>query len=385
MSISKIKATCMAIGLFYGAVAIAQCDKAYLAPLDVNAYYSGTESLTGEPLKAALNQLIDDHTKLSYACAWTILREADEDPLNSDNVIGFYGRRSIPKVDQDNGQSTGDFWNREHVWSKSHGISSTSMSAYSDLHHLRACDKSINSSRSDKDFADGGSPHSECSGCSVTTQSWEPADEMKGDTARIMFYMATRYEDEPGESNLELVDAVDTSGSEFGDLCDMVQWSVDDAVDAPEMQRNEIVYQYQGNRNPFIDRPEYVLEIWGDTCGVSPPEPIDNDGDTIDDAIDNCPEVANVNQDDLDSDGIGDACDVDIDGDMVRNVIEVAVGTDPNDPTDGEEAAELVAGAISGDKNVPALGALGMLFLALSMLGLSILRANRKRAVIGDV
>ena len=76
---------------------------------------------------------------------------------------------------------------------------------------------------------------------------------------------------------------------------------------------------------------------------------------------------------------------VDIDGDMVRNVIEVAIGTDPNDPTDGEEAAELVVGAISGDKNVPALGALGMLFLALSMLGLSILRANRKRAVIGDV
>ncbi|MDA8978180.1 hypothetical protein N9H21_02570 [bacterium] len=105
----------MAIGLFCSSVAIAQCDKTYLAPLDVNAYYSGTENLTGEPLKAALNQLIDDHTKLSYACAWTILREADEDPLNSDNVIGFYGRRSIPKVDQDNGQSTGDFWNREHV------------------------------------------------------------------------------------------------------------------------------------------------------------------------------------------------------------------------------------------------------------------------------
>ncbi|MDB4431072.1 DUF1705 domain-containing protein [Pseudomonadales bacterium] len=67
-----------------------------------------------------------------------------------------------------------------------------------------------------------------------------------------------------------------------------------------------------------------------------------------------------------------------IDGDMVRNVIEVAVGTDPNDPTDGDEAAELVTGAISGDKNVPALGALGMLFLALSMLVLSGIRIKRK-------
>ena len=67
-----------------------------------------------------------------------------------------------------------------------------------------------------------------------------------------------------------------------------------------------------------------------------------------------------------------------IDGDMVRNVIEVAVGTDSNDPADGDEAAELVAGAISGDKNVPALGALGMLILALSMLVLSGIRIKRK-------
>ncbi len=255
--------------------ALAACDQTYAA-VDINSYYSSAADLSGSALKTALNTIIKGHRNLGYSCAWDILRMADEDPGNSDNVIGFYTRRSIPKADRDYGQNTPNAWNREHVWAKSHGISSKGMAAYSDTHHLRATDKSVNADRGSKDFADGGSAHWECSGCRFTGTTWSPPDEVKGDTARMMFYMATRYEGGDGVPDLNLVDAVGTGGNQFGDLCDMVQWHVQDAVDAAEKNRNDIVYSFQGNRNPFIDKPDYALHIWGEACGIDPPPPVDD-------------------------------------------------------------------------------------------------------------
>jgi len=204
-----------------------------------------------------------------------ILREADEDPSNDRNVVGFYTRRSIPKSDRDSGQNDPDSWNREHIWAKSHGFPRRSQDAYTDAHHLVAADRSVNSDRSDNDFEEGGAPDDECTGCFEGSGTWEPPDEVKGNVARMMFYMDIRYEgnDGSGTPDLQLVDLASTERSntfgQFGKLCTLLDWHIQDPVDARERSRNNVIHSWQGNRNPFIDRPRYAMQIWGEQCGLS--------------------------------------------------------------------------------------------------------------------
>lgn len=265
-------------GAFYLPAVFAECVKTEHAPLfDTVQYYRATTDLTGSELKHALNRIIRGHTRYSYTpCVWEILKEADVDLENDRNVIGFYTRRSIPKSMQDNGQRGGDAWNREHIWAKSHGFPAKSQHAYTDAHHLRAADRSVNTDRSDNDFDVGGSPDDECSGCFEGQGTWEPPDIVKGDVARMMFYMDVRYEgdDSSGTPDLELVNNSSTERSsefgQFGKLCTLMQWHLSDAVSSEEIRRNNIIYSWQGNRNPFIDHPEYAQAIWGMACGVTP-------------------------------------------------------------------------------------------------------------------
>ena len=172
-------------------------------------YYDSATGLTGEDLKAALHEIINDHTVVTYADLWTILKETDEDPNNTDNFILIYTGRSIPKT------SVYPDWNREHVWAKSHGFPDESDYAYTDAHHLRPADESVNADRGNLDFDNGGTQHPEATDCYYDSDSWEPRDEVKGDIARMMFYMSTRYEGD-GDANdnydLELVDYVGSSG-----------------------------------------------------------------------------------------------------------------------------------------------------------------------------
>lgn len=254
------------------------CTKITQPTYDETSYYSGLNGLSGESLRSALNDKINVHQYYSYSpCTWVILEEADEDPNDSSAVVGFYTRRSIPKADRDQGGNTPDYWNREHIWPKSHGFSSKNQYAHNDTHHLRASDKSVNADRGNLDFAEGGSPHYECSECSSTGSTWEPPDEVKGDTARMMFYMDVRYDggDSSSVGDLELVDGLTSTGQlTMGVLCDLMAWHIDDPVSLAEQQRNDIIYSWQGNRNPFIDHPEYAVSIWGPTCGISlPTEP----------------------------------------------------------------------------------------------------------------
>jgi len=241
---------------------------------DYNAanYYAAAYGLTGTALKLSLNNMIKDHTRYDYSpCTWEILKQADQHPSEPDSVIGIYTRRAILKSNQDRGGNTPDFWNREHVWPKGHGFPNKSQHAYTDTHMLRASDKSVNADRGNSDFAVGGVQHHECSGCTYTSNTWEPPDEVKGDIGRIMFYMVVRYEagDNSATPDLELVDSLTSSDQALmGDLCDLVQWHISDPVSASEQQRNNIIYDWQGNRNPFIDHPEYVIPIWGEQCGI---------------------------------------------------------------------------------------------------------------------
>ena len=226
-----------------------------------DGYYDAANGKSGEQLKSALHDIIDDHTEISYSNVWEALRETDEDPSNSNNVILLYTGRSQGK--NENGGNADD-WNREHVWAKSHGDFGTSMGPGTDLHHLRPTDASVNSSRSNLDFDEGGSEHTEAAGNYYDSDSWEPRDSVKGDVARMIFYMDVRYEGDSGELDLELNNEVNNGSAPYhGKLSVLLEWHEEDPVDDLERRRNEIIYtDYQRNRNPFIDHPEWVAEIW---------------------------------------------------------------------------------------------------------------------------
>jgi len=233
-----------------------------------NGYYNNANGLSGEELKAALHNIIDNHIEKSYDDIRYILDETDKDPNNPGKLILLYKGNSISSV-----WDAGATWNREHVWAKSHGDFGTAPPAGSDLHHLRPADPSVNSSRGNKDFDTGGTQHVEATGCYADSDSWEPRDEVKGDVARMLFYMAVRYEgDVSGEPDLELVDYVNSSPNKeprHGKLSALLQWHIDDPVDNFERNRNEVIYSYQNNRNPFIDHPEYVSALFNPTTGIS--------------------------------------------------------------------------------------------------------------------
>jgi endonuclease I len=233
-----------------------------------DGYYDDAEGLTGEELKAALHNIIDDHVEFSYNDLRDfLLRETDEDPENSNNIILFYSGRS---QDKNTFGGNPDDWNREHVWAKSHGDFGTTPPAGTDCHHMKPTDASVNSTRGNLDFDMGGNPIAEAPGCYYDGDSFEPRDAVKGDVARMIFYMAVRYEGDNSEPNLEVVDHVNTyPNPEHGKLSVLLQWNEQDPPDDFEMHRNEVIYSYQENRNPFIDHPEFVQEIWGDPSTIS--------------------------------------------------------------------------------------------------------------------
>ncbi|MDT0185349.1 endonuclease [Microbacterium sp. ARD31] len=223
-------------------------------------YYAPAIGKSGTALRTALHDIIDDNTRLSYDQVWTALKDTDQDPGNSSNVIELYTGRSIAK--SSNGGSTGN-WNREHVWAQSRGGFTTSAGPGTDLHHIRPEDVTVNSTRGNKDFDNGGSAVSGCTDCWTDGDSFEPRDAVKGDVARMLFYMAIRYEGGDGFNDLEMSSTVGTSSSRLGDLETLLAWNSADPVDAFEMRRNDRIHStWQGNRNPFIDHPEWATAIW---------------------------------------------------------------------------------------------------------------------------
>lgn len=253
------------------ALANSACEKPNFPEFNDDYYYITIASQTGEELRSALHSIIKNHYRYSYDCVWDILLDSDENPLNPNNVILLYTRRSDPKTNRDRGQNDPDSWNREHVWAKSHGFPESKQHAYTDAHHIRPADRSINSDRSNREFDDGGVPTLECSDCLKTKDSWFPGEQIKGDVARMLFYMDVRYEGEAGQDggtpDLQLVNYITRSNvPEFGVLCILYRWHLEDKVDNAEIARNEKIYSWQGNRNPFIDHPEWVEIIWKSYC-----------------------------------------------------------------------------------------------------------------------
>ncbi|MER7813031.1 endonuclease [Streptomyces sp900116325] len=231
-----------------------------LATLD-DTYYQDALGKTGTQLKSALHSIISVQTKISYSQVWDALKDTDQDPANSSNVILLYTGRSEPK--SDNGGAVGQ-WNREHVWAKSHGDFGTSTGPGTDIHHLRPEDVTVNSVRGNKDFDNGGTAVSGAAGNYTDSDSFEPRDAVKGDVARMILYMAVRYEGDDAFADLEPNDRVNNgSAPNIGRLSVLKQWSQEDPPDSFEERRNDVIFdQYQHNRNPFIDHPEWVEAIW---------------------------------------------------------------------------------------------------------------------------
>ena len=236
-------------------------------------YYSESQNLTGNDLRIQLHNLIDNHTIISYSNCITALKQADSDVSNTNLIQLVYKTTSINNshfaYDSSNPLHL-NYWNREHVWAKSLGSfgpggSFENSPAHTDLHNLKPSDMSINSDRSNKSFDNGGTQHTEAVNCYYTNNSWEAPDNVKGDIARILFYMDIRYNGSNNEPDLNLTEELDTyPNPQIGVLSTLLEWHINDPVDDFETNRNEVIYQWQNNRNPFIDHPEYVNLIWGE-------------------------------------------------------------------------------------------------------------------------
>jgi len=263
-------------------------------------YYDAAKGLTSSALKSALHAIIDDHKPLPYTKSgnadwhdgrnvdvWEALTYTDSVCPVNDPTCGLVQllyldeSRHISQAYR-GGKGTGSNWDREHVWPKSRGFKKKSQDGYTDLHHLRPSDTNLNQAHSNYGYDIGGVPVKDklADGGTVETsarvdkagQSFEPPDRAKGQVARMLFYMAVRYEvgDDGGSEkmpDLYLKDANErTKQPWIGDLCTLVQWHHKFGVTDFERRRNDRVEELQGNRNPFIDRAEWIGEIWGGLC-----------------------------------------------------------------------------------------------------------------------
>jgi len=242
-------------------------------------YYLPAGGLTGIALKTALYNIIKNHNQYQYTAdttdVWDILKQTDKDPNNPNNVIEIYTGLSVNAAQEYN---NGNGWEREHIWAKVHGGFDTNPPAGTDVHHIRPINGSVNGARNSRYFANCTVPYSvngipTGSYTSTTQWVWKPRNEDKGDIARMIFYMAVRYEGENGEPDLEIGDSIPADNNDpapiMAKLSDLMQWNIEDPVDNWERNRNDIIYTYyQHNRNPFIDHPEYANSIWG-TLGIT--------------------------------------------------------------------------------------------------------------------
>ena len=245
-----------------------------------SAYYHTAFNSQGDSLKARLHRIIRGHTEYPYTSSstdvWDMLKDTDKDPNNPNNVILIYSNRS---VDGDQEYNGGNGWSREHVWAKSRGNFGNALGAGTDAHHIRPCDISVNSTRSNRNFDDCITcvdviDNGFNTGSKRDQNEWtfQPPVNVRGDVARMIFYMAVRYEGNNGEPDLELTDVLQTQSSQaplHARLATLLDWHRSDTVDSFERNRNLVIYGYQNNKNPFIDYPELAEFLWGDSTNYT--------------------------------------------------------------------------------------------------------------------
>ena len=258
-------------------------------------YYESARGLKGEALKAELHNIIKQNHK-AYSYNSTI-----NDMMKEYDLV--YGNSSKLNLIYTGETSKSTAFNKEHVWAKSHGDFGTAAGPGSDLHNLRPCNENLNSTRGNDNF---GSTNGQGS---LASKGWEgnyssgglfePRDDFKGDVARTIFYMATRYEktDTYGY-DLELSSPSNTSkyynfssgaSGTHGRFDDLYEWATSgiDPVDNFEVNRNNIIYdKYQKNRNPFVDHPEFIIMIYDKNYnGAGALNDLTGTGGTVEDSV----------------------------------------------------------------------------------------------------
>ncbi len=238
-----------------------------------NGYYASIEGLSGAALKKGLQDIIANPAVVHahvYGDIYDILKVADQNPENSNQVWLIYNEIPRSKIDNQTGNSIVGKWNREHIYCQSRGgfADATSFipaginvwtttgpdviaTGHGDAHHLRAVDGQENSSRNNRNYG------VDYNGPNTSVTSWH------GDVARSLFYMAVRY------NGLQVVNGnpTDLPIGYIGDLATLLNWNTQDKADDFEMNRNNYIYTWQQNRNPFIDHPELASYIFGTNYG----------------------------------------------------------------------------------------------------------------------
>lgn len=237
---------------------------------DPPAGYYASATGTGAMLKSQLHNIIDNHTVFSYNSLRSLLQQTDAVPGQPGfmdvvydtphvNVAAINPNGSIP------GWDSADTWNREHTWPRSRGVDSSGPDN-SDMHQLRPSLTDTNSDRGS--FSFGGAYGSLGGNYGLVNDGgtvWYPGDEDAGRMARAQFYMAVRYDGSDSQTNdLELTNSSNPGSNQLGKLNRLLEWHYAAPVDDFERIRNDRVYGFQNNRNPFVDRPEYVWSIFAD-------------------------------------------------------------------------------------------------------------------------
>jgi endonuclease I len=261
-----------------------------------SGYYNQASGLNGAALKTALHHVIRNHQVISYNGLWTAFYSSD-DKL-SGKVWDIYSDvpDGTPPYEYDFGADQCAItpgvenycYNREHSFPQSYFGSSSSDTIYTDLFQLYPTDSYVNSRRNNYPYGIVGTPTwisqngsrlGPCTAAGYSGTVFEPLNAFKGDLARTYFYIATRYQHEmAGWTTLNsygdaILDSTAYPCFENWFLTMLLQWNAADPVSQKEIDRNNAVYALQGNRNPFIDHPEYVDIIWAGALPVVLPEP----------------------------------------------------------------------------------------------------------------
>lgn len=241
-------------------------------------YYDDAVGKSGEDLQKSLSTILNDANDVGYNGLWNLYKTTDR--RSDGKVWDMYSDVTNYTFGTDQCDSygvEGDCYNREHSVPKSWFNKQSPM--VSDIWHVYPTDGKINGMRSNNPFGEVGSGASssknefskwgKCVTPGYSGTVFEPNDEYKGDFARTYFYFATRYKGVATSGQGALVFTSTYPYITGWQLDMLLRWHKKDPVSPKELDRNEVVYDSrQGNRNPFIDYPELVDLIFGDSRNI---------------------------------------------------------------------------------------------------------------------
>ena len=254
-------------------------------------YYAPITATGGSELLGQVHDLITTtHTYYTtYADCKDPAYVIKTDPGTDGALMEFYSQADLSSTWQSGAVGT---WNREHLWCQSlsnglwNNVNNNTTGGGSDLFHIRPTESRLNSTRNNNKYgiATGGKEawYKDANGNNVAlggyyvgSSVFEPLDEVKGDVARIIMYVYTHYNTysnvfgsangsgSAGYFGTLAFSNVMAASSESAAISLLLEWNEADPVDEIETKRNKAVYEIQGNRNPFVDHPEYADAIWG--------------------------------------------------------------------------------------------------------------------------